>query len=198
MKLEPGQKISKITIVERTFSTIYVNVIRGKVKYTYRQNWKYVCDCGTSGIKTGNIIRRHTKQGKEISCKGCAYRRRPQSTEKDTHEMRLYKLSVLNRCKSKGINCELSFEDYCKLIKMNCDYCGSSPKKKNYAAKNKYVKGLEIEANGIDRVDSSKTYSLGNCVPCCKSCNRAKSDLSREDFLEHIKRIYIHNELDND
>lgn len=34
---------------------------------------------------------------------------------------------------------------------------------------------------------------MSNVVSCCKHCNLAKSDMSQQDFLNHIKRIYEHN-----
>ena len=46
--------------------------------------------------------------------------------------------------------------------------------------------------NGIDRIDSSKGYSVDNCVPCCAKCNYAKHDLSIDDFKNHIEKIYKH------
>lgn len=48
--------------------------------------------------------------------------------------------------------------------------------------------------NGIDRVDSAQGYVLTNVVPCCKQCNRAKSDLSREEFLTWVERVHAHNQ----
>jgi hypothetical protein len=40
--------------------------------------------------------------------------------------------------------------------------------------------------NGIDRVDNSKGYILGNCVPCCSWCNRAKADGTLAKFMDWI------------
>lgn len=47
-------------------------------------------------------------------------------------------------------------------------------------------------AFGIDRIDSSKPYSLDNTKPCCATCNYMKKDLALEDFLEHISHIRAH------
>jgi hypothetical protein len=38
-------------------------------------------------------------------------------------------------------------------------------------------------ANGIDRVDNTKGYSVDNCVPCCRRCNVAKADMTPDQFL---------------
>ena len=32
-----------------------------------------------------------------------------------------------------------------------------------------------------------------NCVPCCLICNRAKSNMNLEDFLEWVDRIAAYN-----
>ena len=50
-----------------------------------------------------------------------------------------------------------------------------------------------LKINGIDRVDSGKGYVINNVVPCCKYCNIAKGEMSREDFLKWVKRVYEFN-----
>lgn len=45
-------------------------------------------------------------------------------------------------------------------------------------------------ANGIDRLDNSKGYTLGNTVSCCKGHNTMKSSLSTNEFLELIRSAY--------
>jgi len=42
---------------------------------------------------------------------------------------------------------------------------------------------------GIDRLDSTKGYIKGNCVPCCFSCNKMKGVLSDGEFLYKINKI---------
>lgn len=46
--------------------------------------------------------------------------------------------------------------------------------------------------NGIDRVDSDGDYTIDNCVPCCKICNRMKVDTPVADFIAHLIQIYAH------
>jgi hypothetical protein len=49
----------------------------------------------------------------------------------------------------------------------------------------------EYAYNGIDRVDNFKGYEIDNCVPCCYICNYAKRDMSKDQFLAWVKRIYM-------
>lgn len=43
--------------------------------------------------------------------------------------------------------------------------------------------------NGIDRVDNNQGYILGNVVPCCKFCNRAKGTYSDKEFIDFCRKI---------
>lgn len=62
-----------------------------------------------------------------------------------------------------------------KIITMPCYYC------KLFTEKG---------CKGIDRIDSNKGYDINNIVPCCKTCNIMKNDLSIECFTIKIKKIY--------
>ena len=65
----------------------------------------------------------------------------------------------------------LDYDIFSELIIQPCSYCG---------------KYNELEVIGIDRIDSSKGYVPSNCVPACEDCNRAKGEMSREEFKEFI------------
>lgn len=73
----------------------------------------------------------------------------------------------------------LSFNEFVSLSQMNCHYCSSGPINK---------KG-DLLWNGVDRIDSNLDHTLSNCVPCCKICNFAKSNLNINDFYNHINKI---------
>ena len=46
--------------------------------------------------------------------------------------------------------------------------------------------------NGIDRIDSSKDYTLDNCNPCCQICNIAKRNMPLEKFQLWIYQAFYH------
>lgn len=89
----------------------------------------------------------------------------------------------------------LTLSEFSELIHQPCHYCGAEPSTNNMwnngAAR--VTANEVVKINGIDRIDSSKGYSMNNCVPCCHICNRMKSDLTTEEFLEHIKLLYERN-----
>ena len=66
---------------------------------------------------------------------------------------------------------------------MNCHYCSGKP----------FNKKGDLLWNGIDRINSSFDHQFSNCVPCCKICNFAKSNLNINDFYNHINKINNNN-----
>jgi len=68
---------------------------------------------------------------------------------------------------------ELEKEAFEKLVFSECYYCGAPPK----------------PVNGIDRVDNRLGYLSGNVVSCCRRCNRAKDDMTVEEFLGWVEKL---------
>jgi hypothetical protein len=130
-----------------------------------RSAYKCKCDCGEE------VVWNRSKIIASSSC-GCIRRK------VITPAFARYKKSA----ERIGVEFNLSGEDVDALTKGNCSYCGISPHRKT---------GSRI-LNGIDRVDSSLGYLTDNVVACCWECNRAKADLSVEDFLSNIRRIVNH------
>ncbi len=90
--------------------------------------------------------------------------------------------------KPRGLEFTLTIEEFLELIDGDCFYCDSPPSNE-FGKNNKYLTGSHIY-NGIDRLDNNKGYTLTNCVPCCKICNKMKSNLGYDEFFSHIKKIY--------
>jgi len=81
-------------------------------------------------------------------------------------------------------------DKFIKLTKQRCFYCGVEP---SYTRKRKYLGGKDVIFNGIDRVNNNKGYVKGNCVTACFKCNQAKHSMSKDEFLEWIKKVYEFN-----
>lgn len=78
--------------------------------------------------------------------------------------------------KKHGHELSLTKNEMENLIFSPCYYCGFIPKGINNSILR--CKNLVLNCNGIDRVDSSKGYTLENCVPCCWNCNNNKTGAS--------------------
>ena len=94
-----------------------------------------------------------------------------------------YKSSAARR----GLNFNLTKEEFRALTVQDCFYCGCPPSKEIKCSTGTLVS--TYIANGIDRVDNSLGYTMGNVVPCCFDCNHAKATLTQEQFLELARKI---------
>lgn len=172
-KLSPGEKYARLTVV----------------KYDpARKSWLCQCDCGNTSFSRPSIL----KNGSHKSC-GCL---RDEETAARllkpdflSYKKRIYK-QYKDNAKARVYVFELSLEEVSTLISKDCFYCGASPTTPIFAPKlYKLTDVSALKANGIDRVDNSKGYELGNCVPCCKTCNAAKSDKSYDEWIAWIHQL---------
>lgn len=85
----------------------------------------------------------------------------------------------------------LTLDNVKDLIHLPCYYCGALNKNKMNVKSMKPGEFIvkDFCYNGIDRVDNSLGYILSNCVPCCMICNRAKNNLSEDEFFAWIENI---------
>lgn len=142
-----------------------------------RNYWKCRCECGNI-----SIIREDTLKNRK-SC-GCSNSRRLVFGESTKNA--LYK-SHKNSANIRKLNFDLTKDQFLNLTSQNCHYCNKSPSSTYKTSKSRV--GYYIY-NGIDRKDNNIRYILENCVPCCSDCNYAKSNRSKEEFLDWIKSVY--------
>lgn len=162
---ETGNRYGRLLVLER---------VKNSTKD--QAQWRCMCDCGNEIIVPGGRLR----SGNTKAC-GCLWRLPPGGAALNGLIGR-----TKGRAKRKGIQWKLSKDDVKYLTKMNCHYCGAEP---NQVFSGRTLNGSYIY-NGIDRVDNDLGYVLGNVVPCCKICNRAKDVMTRREFLSWIKRVW--------
>lgn len=92
--------------------------------------------------------------------------------------------------KDRNLEFSLNIDEFDALTKQNCHYCGQQPVPRIDKSTKRY-NGPFI-GNGIDRMDSTRGYTLNNCVPCCFACNYAKHTRTYEDYKAWIVRSYNH------
>ena len=100
--------------------------------------------------------------------------------EKTKNNIYKYYQVYKNSAELKQLVFEFTQEDYIKLVKTPCNYCGIIQEK-----------GF----NGIDRVDSTIGYIKDNCVSCCAMCNFMKGCLNKYIFIKRIEHILTYNKL---
>jgi len=96
----------------------------------------------------------------------------------------------------KGLDFELTKEEFTALVLSSCVYCGALPAKHRSSSRRfgafPPIGIPHVSVNGIDRVKSSRGYTKKNSIPCCWACNRAKADMPLARFNEWICRVYEH------
>lgn len=184
---EIGYKLNYLEICQKVPS-------KGRTKYLCK------CVCGKEKIFTSHSLRRSL----DLNC-GCmnnaSENHKNRKYDPQTSCLRTYYSTYKYSAKNRNLEFKLSFEDCLILFKQNCYYCGDYPverqtihpsdiknNKNKFKSKNKDK--FVLIANGIDRIDSSKGYTIENCQPCCEQCNRMKLDYTQEEFINKVNKIY--------
>lgn len=197
----PKCKPKKDPVSRKYFNGDIIGNCYKLVKFLGGNNWEVECiKCGKTQIQSIPNMKRHKKD----TCLYCKYPNAVRNynggggTVKYSLDERYYNY-YKSRIESQNVNTnrkykswELSLDDFSKLIHSKCFYCGEEPSSDNIWNKSgkRTTQDEEFLSNGIDRIDSSIGYTKDNCVPCCKICNRMKSDLSLEDFRKHIIKLF--------
>lgn len=149
-----------------------------KEKQCKRSFFKVKCNrCGKISIMRAD---RFTNNGKDYpkSCIHCVASLQKEISDKryppETKLLRekLSRYTHNSKRKGKTVKSELTEEEAKNLLLSSCFYCG------------------EPVAMGIDRIDSTKDYTIDNCVPCCGMCNIMKNKFTQKEFLDKVSKIY--------
>ncbi len=139
--------------------------------HSYAKTWYFKCECGETFCSQSTHLKTHS--GK---CRKCCQRGKP------------YEAIYNEMVRARGIknkDGELTYEQFLEVINSKeCHYC----KTPMHWFPHTKAKGHEIpgaRAYQIDRKYNEIGYLKENCVPCCWTCNRLKSDVfTYEEFLE--------------
>lgn len=165
--------------------------------------WLCLCDCGNEKV----VVSDNLSSGKSNSC-GCLKaeflaRKGNQYGLYEDREKALLKVQyshLKRRNVNKGFSETMSFDVFIRLAKSPCNYCGLEYSKEiedrlSESKKQKRLSDYVLKCNGIDRINSSKGYTVENSIACCKYCNIAKNTMSVDEFLKWIGRVYEFNNL---
>lgn len=74
-----------------------------------------------------------------------------------------------NKAERRGHCWMLTEEQYLDITANPCHYCGEA---------------LPKTYGGLDRIDNSKGYELGNVLPCCTTCNITRNEFYTVEEME--------------
>lgn len=147
----------------------------------YKSGKRYVgvlCDCGRKKqARESDLL-----NGDSAGCYSCAQKVNKSYLKLDdtTLVWNYFLNGYVQNAKKRGIEFNLTMEEFKIIVEANCHYCGREPH---------MVKKGTITANGVDRVDNTRGYEVDNCVAACKWCNYWKKDMTVEDFYAQARRI---------
>jgi len=159
-----GQTFGKLTVIKRA-------------GHNRSGAMMWLCECSCGGKKVINGV--YLRNGHTRSC-GCLNKFQP-----GLGNMRALISNYKAKAKARGHDWELTEKQFREITQKDCYYCGMRP---NQIHRAKNHNGNYVY-NGIDRVDNSKGYTIDNVVSCCKICNRAKGDLTIQEFKSWVERI---------
>lgn len=179
-----GQRFGRLVVVE------YMGI---QSKRPYYRLWKCRCDCGKEKITTARaLVAGHTR-----SC-GCLFKetlraragnnRLPKGQAAANSLFYNYQKSA----KQRKIEWRLSKKKFLELTSGNCHYCGTPPDKIWWGNSEKNCNGYYAYI-GIDRIDNTKGYLLGNVVSCCTHCNVAKACMTQDEFFGWIRSVFFYS-----
>lgn len=173
-----GEKFGILTVIRRDFS----------FRKDHNPHWLCKCNCGEETVVSISAL----KKGSTVSC-GCVRLEQTKLRAKKINiknvgesALQSIKYTYKYNADKRDLNFNLSDDEFKKLIFDNCGYCGAKPLNKS---KNRYGNG-DVIYNGIDRINNDIGYEIGNCITCCKNCNRAKFKMSHQEFIDWIFNIY--------
>lgn len=151
-----------------------------------RSRWFYRCDCGNERIATGTNLR----NGNIKSC-GCRHGK-PKYWAALSQCYNQYKQNARRR----GLSFELTTEQFLDITQKDCFYCGTKPSNIYKPTRQTERSGsIPYTYSGIDRVNNSLGYTLGNTVPCCSRCNWSKKDMTQDEFYDWVASVSSHLNL---
>lgn len=170
-----GQKFNNLTTIK------FVEIKCGNAY------WQFRCDCGNTVISSMASVYR----GRRKSC-GClrlqklrdngVAKRRPHLDACLTHLFQYY----LGRATRLKVPFSLTKEQFIHFLFQHCFYCGIEPIGRQTVNWSTEI----VRYNGIDRKFNQIGYTMDNCVPCCKVCNRLKNVLDIDQFYSWIVRVH--------
>jgi len=159
-----GLQFGKWTVISRAENGRYRN-----------SRWRCRCECGIEQVRSSA----HLRQGLSVHCSKC----RAQIHKRPDSAFNQVLIQYKQDAKRRGFSWGLSNEEFRHLTSSPCYYTNQEPSTVKRTAGSVYV------YNGIDRLDSSKGYTVENCVPCNRRVNEMKMESPVDEFIEECRAV---------
>ena len=147
---------------------------------TTKVKWLVRCDCGDERWVATSVLSKNTS-----GCRACYHL--SQRKEGEAHGITAAWKSLRTNAFSRGYEVLITKDEFVEIARGLCYYCGEEPTERSCYDLPAWSTPAKI--NGIDRIDNNKGYVEGNCVACCKTCNKAKDTFSVDEFYAWIDKV---------
>ena len=162
--------------------------------------WLCKCTCGNTKIVVADNL--SSKKSKSCGCLKQEFLAKKGNQfglylDREVAMLKVQYSHIRKRNHKKGFKDIISFDEFVRLSKSPCKYCGISHSReiedRLCESKNKQKLSDEVLLiNGIDRVDPDYGYTFDNVAPCCSKCNFAKHSMQEIEFFEWVQKVYEH------
>jgi len=145
---------------------------------------KTCCSCRITKSHSDFHKDRTKKDGFDPRCKLCARERHI----KDRRKNPIYhwaKSTLARHRKYIEVSAPLQSVYQLALKSKNCPICGRAL---DWSIGKRVIKR---DSPTLDRIDNEKHICVGNIQIICCRCNRAKGDMTMEEFLQYCERVYL-------
>lgn len=163
-------------------------IVSKRTATTYKKvRWDCICECGKmTKASSCDLISGHTR-----SC-GCLYNRTGQESPRFRGFQKIsgrFWGSILCGAKKRNISVELSMEDAWNLFIKQNQRCALTNLILTFNKNSKDSTGTA----SLDRIDSSKGYTIDNCQWIHKDYNWMKLDHSQQEFIDMCYKVVENN-----
>jgi hypothetical protein len=159
------------------------------IEYTGQKNYSHMifkckCDCGA----TFNAVINNIVSHKDYSC-GCVSRKRGKDHPNFAGYEEIGKSiwwTIKNGAESRGIKLEITMKDIWELFLKQNRRCALTGVELTFAPSRKTSKQTTAS---LDRIDSSKDYTLDNVQWVHKAIQLMKMQMHQEDFIKWCKLV---------
>jgi hypothetical protein len=171
-KIAVEQRFGELVVKARVGTKIY--------KTSHVPIWLVECDCGNRKEVLSSSL--HSRRTRSCGCLRVKRLALPAGRAARNEIFRKYRVQAAER----GFLWEVTEKEFDRLTSENCHYCGLSP------SNIKRLPSGDFTYSGIDRMDNSHGYEIGNVVGCCIDCNRLKGRMDYNKFVAWLDRVSQH------
>jgi len=180
-KLQPNQTISYLTLLET-------------LKIKGRQHWSCECVCGKILTRREDYLHKCIRNQYMCSC-GCQRTSKRTGQNSSTWQgygkiSGYYFTTIKNRAIKKGLSCTITIQQIWDLFLKQNQKCALSGIDIQIAESRRTK---EIMTASLDRIDSSKGYTIDNVQWVHKDINTMKNNIPQNQFIHWCQLVSQHN-----